>query len=140
MQLTKDLKCSACGAVVNPNWKACIVCDHPLDNHKPLDLNDPESLFKLLRMPLSEFKRGGYLVRVRCRHLGDQEVFIASSEKEAETGRAEGLVTFTADEMIQLIKSKATPEEVQALHKVKKTFQTELQEVNEIKPAVSRGA
>ena len=93
MQPTEQMKCTACGAVVNPNWKACLVCDHPLNDYRLLNPCDPDDLFKLLKRPLSQFKNGGYLVRVRCSVLDGTEIFIASSEKEAEVGRSEGLVT-----------------------------------------------
>lgn len=102
-----------------------------------LEPNDPE-LIGILKMPLSQFKRGGYLIRVRCRHLGGEEVFIASSEREAAIGRAEGLTCYLPDELHNLIKAKATPEEVMAVHQVKQTFEAKLQEVREIKPVVRK--
>lgn len=142
MQLTKDLKCSACGAVVNPNWKACIVCDHPLNDYRLIDPDDVEAMFKLLKMPLSQFKKGGYLIRVRCRHLGGEEVFIASSEKHAEIGRSEGLICYLPDELLHLIKGQATPEEVRAVHMVKKELGgtlIEAREITELKPAKKKG-
>lgn len=82
--------------------------------------SDVEALFTLLKMSLSQFKKGSYLIRLRCRHLNNEEVFIASTEKEAAIGKAEGLITYIADELLQLIKGKANPEELLAVHRVKK--------------------
>lgn len=81
-----------------------------------------DSFEEILTMPLSEFKKGNYLIRVRCRHLNNEEVFIASTEREATIGRAEGLVVYLPDELINLIKAKATPEEVRAVHIVKSSL------------------
>lgn len=104
---------------------------------EPLNLQlnheDVEDIFKLLRMPLSQFKDGNYLIRVKCKYLGGKEIFIASGERELAIGKSEGLITYLPDELIQLIRAKATPEEVKAVHKVKQTFNARLQDVREIK-------
>ncbi len=188
MQSIETMKCNACGAVVNPNWKACLVCGHPLNNHKPLDSSDIEDLFKVLKMTLSDFKKAGLLIRIKSRFLGGtdtttdkpefeglnndikvdseqlnnfdekhrrefeslspdrqihgQYIYLASSEKEAATGKAEGLVTYTADELLNLIRGKATPEEVKAIHQVKTYLGgviTEVTERKEPKNKVSKG-
>lgn len=131
MQSIESMKCTACGAVVNPNWKECLVCDHPLNNHKHLDLDDAENLFKLLKMPLSHFKHGGYLVRVGCKHLNGEDIFIASSEKEAAVGRAEGLIVYLADELMELVKGKPSPDFMQQIHDAKQIFQGILIETRE---------
>ncbi len=81
-----------------------------------------DSFEGILNMPLSEFKRAGLLVRVQCGHLNDEDVFIASTEQEAETGRAEGLITYTADELIELIKGKPSLDELRQIHTMKKEF------------------
>lgn len=112
MQVTK-LKCLTCGARVNPLWQACILCKHPLES---------PTLEEILSMPLSEFRKAGLLVRVRCGHLDGEEVYIASSEKEAEIGRSEGLVVYLADELIELVKGKPSPDELRQLHTIKKEF------------------
>ncbi len=109
---------------------------------EPLDPEDVESLFKLLKMTLSDFKKAGLLVRIRCRHLNGEEVFIASSEKEAAIGRAEGLICYLADELHNLIKGKSTPEEVRAVHQVKTSLNgvlTDVIERKESKPVRKRG-
>lgn len=103
--------------------------------------SDPEDLFKILQMPLSEFKKGGYLVRVRCRVLNGQEIYLASSERELQTGKAEGLVCYTADELLNLIKGQPFPEEVRAVHQVKTSLNgvlTEVAEIKESKPVRQR--
>jgi len=50
-------------------------------------------------------------------------VYIASSEKEATVGRAEGLITYTADELIELCKGKPDPDVMRTIHEAKKIFQ-----------------
>lgn len=103
---------------------------------------DVESMFKILKMPLSEFKKGGYLIRARCRHLNNEDVFIASTEKEAAIGRAEGLIVYLPDELHNLIRAKATPEDVRAVHQVKTSLNgvlTEVTERKEAKPVRKKG-
>lgn len=101
--------------------------------NKLIDPDDIESMFKILQMPLSQFKKGAYLIRVRCRYLNNEEVFIASSEREAAIGRAEGLTVYLPDELIQLVRSKATPAEVRAVYLVKQSLGGVLTSVTEIK-------
>lgn len=114
----KLIKCT-CGAVVNPNWKACLVCDSPLNNYEPLK-PDVESINRILKMPVSDFKKAGLLVRVRCHNLEGEEIYLASAEREAAIGKAEGLVCYTAEELVQLIKGKPNREELKAIHMVKR--------------------
>lgn len=85
----------------------------------------------LLKMPLSEFKKGGYLVRVRCRHLNNEEIYIASTEREAAIGRAEGLIVYLADELIELVKDKPNPDVMRTIHEAKKILQGTLLETRE---------
>lgn len=94
----------------------------------PADVEDP---LKLLKMPLSQFKEGGYLIRVRCKHLGGEDVFIASTEREAQIGRAEGLTVYLADELLSLVKGKPDPETMRTIHNAKKVLGGTLIEANE---------
>ena len=80
----------------------------------------PETLEEILTMPLSQFKKAGLLVRVRCGHLNGEDIFIASSEKEAIVGRAEGLIVYLADELVALVKGKPNPDTMRQIHNVKK--------------------
>ena len=91
----------------------------------------PTLLEDILSMPLSQFKEAGLLCRVRCGNLGGEDVFIASSEKEAEVGKSEGLIVYTGDELIQLVKGKPSPDELRMLHDLKKIFGGMLTETRE---------
>ena len=81
-----------------------------------------KTLEDVLLMPLSQFKKAGLLVRVPCDHLTGGDYYIASTERESKIGRAEGLVTYTADELVQLTKGKPSPDELRTLHELKKIF------------------
>ncbi|MBI5192141.1 MAG: hypothetical protein HZA08_01725, partial [Nitrospirae bacterium] len=61
-----------------------------------LDPSDVENLFKVLKMKLSDFKQAGLLIRIKAGVLDGEYIYLASSAKEAETGKAEGLITYTA--------------------------------------------
>ena len=100
--------------------------------HKVSHIEPPTRLEDILSMPLSKFKKSGLLVRVRCGFLnGEEDVFIASSEKEAEVGKSEGLVVYTGDELIQLVKGKPSPDELRMLHDLKIIFGGMLTETRE---------
>ena len=85
-------------------------------------IEPPTRIEDILSMPLSKFKKSGLLVRVRCGLLNDEDVFIASSEKEAQIGKSDGLVVYTGDELIQLVKGKPSPDVFRMLHELKKIF------------------
>lgn len=87
---------------------------------------------EILQMPLSQFKRGSYLVRVRCRHLDNEIVYLASTEREAAIGRAEGLTVYLATELIELVKSQPTPDVMKQIHEAKKILLGTLIAANEI--------
>ena len=83
----------------------------------------PTTLEDVLNMPLSQFKKAGLLCRVPCDHLTGGDYYIASTEKEAAVGRAEGLVVYLADELIELVKGKPSPDVMRQIHEAKKIFQ-----------------
>ena len=86
----------------------------------PIEPQDTLRADIILSMPLSQFKKAGLLVRVKCRHLNSEEIYIASSEKEAAVGRAEGLMVYFADEFIELCKGKPSPDIMRQIHEAKK--------------------
>ncbi|HBO83448.1 MAG TPA: hypothetical protein DD641_00330 [Deltaproteobacteria bacterium] len=103
----------------------------PVDRVKPLldELREhkediirylKEDIQAILSMPLSQFKKSGLLCRVRCQHLGGEEVFIASTEKEAAVGISEGLIVYLADELVELVKRKPSPDVMLQIHQAKK--------------------
>ncbi|MBI5193558.1 MAG: hypothetical protein HZA08_08985, partial [Nitrospirae bacterium] len=67
-----------------------------IEKKKPQDIDDVENLFKVLKMKLSDFKQAGLLIRIKAGVLDGEYIYLASSAKEAETGKAEGLITYTA--------------------------------------------
>lgn len=124
MQSVELIKCPSCGARINPSWPACISCNHPLGhgyervNEESLD--GIERILEALKMPISDFKKAHLLIRIRSRVLDAEEIFIASSDREAEIGRAEGLVCYTADEIAHIVASKSPLEDIKAIHAIKK--------------------
>lgn len=96
------------------------IVQEPLEQ---VDADVRNILKAILHMPLSEFKKCGLLVRVICGHLNGEDVYISSSEKEAAIGRAEGLITYTADELIELCKGKPDPDDLKVIHEAKKNLQ-----------------
>lgn len=73
----------------------------------------------VLNMSLRDFAQAGLLVRVKCRTLADEEVYFASSQKEAEIGRAEGLQVYTSDELAELFRLQPDQETLKTIHEAK---------------------
>lgn len=96
------------------------IVQEPLEQ---VDADMRDILKTILHMPLSEFKKCGLLVRVRCGHLNGEDIYIASTEREAGIGRSEGLITYTGDELIELVKGKPSPDDLKVIHDCKKIFQ-----------------
>lgn len=130
-EVIKSFRARSKGEIVqhNPGEKIQIRADKvpPLLNAGVIRLLEPSEpptrLEDILNMPLSQFKKAGLLCRVRCGHLNGEDIFIASGEKEAAIGRAEGLTVYLADELIELVKGKPSPDVMRQFQEAKKIFQ-----------------
>ena len=97
----------------------------------PIEPQDTLRADIILSMSLTQFKKARLLVRVRCRHLDGEDVFIASTEKEAEVGMSEGLVTYKANELIELVRGQPATDVIRQIHEIKKILQGTLLETKD---------
>ena len=83
---------------------------------------DVPGLAELLGMPLSDFAKASLLVRVRCQALDGEEIYFASTEREAEIGRAEGLQVYTAEELAELYRLQPDEAALKTIHEAKRAL------------------
>jgi len=86
------------------------------------DKNLKKDILKvILNMSPSEFKKAGLLIRIKSDYLGGEEIYLASTEKEAYIGRSEGLACYIPDEIPNL--RGLSKERLRYINEIKKIFQ-----------------